>query len=114
MRGPLSVLRELWTNESLEPELRTTYQYVVEQRNRLKDTCRTAHEKLGRSSARYKQHYNKEACSRTLQVGERVLILLPTDRNKLLMQWKGPYTVTERKATLTMQCTWGKLQDCST
>jgi hypothetical protein len=26
-------------------------------------------------------------------VGDKVLILLPTDKNKLLMQWKGPFEV---------------------
>ena len=29
-------------------------------------------------------------------MGDRVLILLPTDSNKLLMQWRGPYTVESR------------------
>lgn len=28
--------------------------------------------------------------------GEKVLILLPTDNNKLLMQWKGPYTIHKK------------------
>ena len=32
-----------------------------------------------------------------MKVGDKVLVLLPTDQNKLLLQWKGPYLVTERK-----------------
>jgi len=31
-----------------------------------------------------------------LNQGDKVLILLPTDTHKLLMQWKGPYDVIER------------------
>ena len=31
-----------------------------------------------------------------MEVGDQVLILLPTDHNKLLLQWKGPYTVVHR------------------
>ena len=31
-----------------------------------------------------------------MKVGEQVLILLLTDSNKLLMQWRGPYTVESR------------------
>ena len=31
---------------------------------------------------------------RTFQPGDKVLVLLLTDRNKLLMQWKGPYEVS--------------------
>ena len=32
----------------------------------------------------------------TLKVNDQVLIILPTDGNKLLMQWKGPYRVKEK------------------
>ena len=31
---------------------------------------------------------------RKFQPGDKVLVLLPTDHNKLLMQWKGPYEVS--------------------
>ena len=31
-----------------------------------------------------------------MKVGEKVLILLPKKANKLLLQWRGPYTVNER------------------
>ena len=39
------------------------------------------------------EHYDKKAKPRRLEVGDQVLILLPTDSNKLLMQRSGPYTV---------------------
>lgn len=29
-------------------------------------------------------------------VGDKVLVLLPKDSNKLLMQWKGPFSVTKK------------------
>ena len=32
---------------------------------------------------------------RRFQVGDKVLLLLPTDSNKLLLQWKGPFEVGE-------------------
>jgi len=32
---------------------------------------------------------------RSFKKGDKVLILLPTDNNKLLMQWKGPYQIVE-------------------
>ena len=41
-------------------------------------------------------HYDWKAKPRRLEEGDRVLILLPTDSNKLLMQWRGPYTVESR------------------
>ena len=48
---------------------------------------------LQKSQKRYKKHYDKKAKPICLEVGDQLLILLPTDYNKLLMQWRGPYTV---------------------
>ena len=39
--------------------------------------------------------YDKRSRPRRLKTGDEVLVLLPTNQNKLLMQWKGPYPVTE-------------------
>ena len=49
-----------------------------------------------KSQKRYKKYYDRKAKSRCLEVGEQVLILLPTDSNTLLMQWRGPCTVESR------------------
>jgi len=38
VRGPMQILKELWTKEELDPEVKTTYEYVVDLRNRLQDT----------------------------------------------------------------------------
>ena len=38
IRGPMAILRELWTNEEPENEVRTTYQYVLDLRSRLEET----------------------------------------------------------------------------
>ena len=38
---------------------------------------------------------NRRARSRKFDVGDKVLLLLPTDSNKLLLQWIGPYEVVE-------------------
>ena len=40
-------------------------------------------------------YYDRRARSRKFDVGDKVLLLLPTDSNKLLLQWKGPYEVVE-------------------
>ena len=42
-----------------------------------------------------KAYYDRRARSRKFDVGDKVLSLLPTDSNKLLLQWKGPYEVVE-------------------
>ncbi|XP_071842666.1 uncharacterized protein [Apostichopus japonicus] len=93
VRGPMAILKEMWTSEVDNPETRSTYQYVLDLRERLEETCALARSELQESSERYKKYYNRKAKSRKFKPGDLVLILLPTDQNKLLMQWKGPFTV---------------------
>ena len=81
VRGPGTILKELWTKEVNIPEVKSSYKYVTELQKHLEDSLKLAQEELERSQKRYKRHY------------DRVLILLPTDSNKLLIQWRGPYTV---------------------
>jgi len=38
VRGPMSIMRELLTSESVEPEVKTTYEYVVDLKERLQNT----------------------------------------------------------------------------
>ncbi|KAM7284397.1 uncharacterized protein ISCGN_001491 [Ixodes scapularis] len=97
VRGPLAILKELWTNHHLDEEEKTTYHHVFDLRNRLEETCKLAHEELAKAGARYAKMYNRKTKERFFQPGNKVLILLPTDKNKLLLQWKGPFEVKEKK-----------------
>jgi len=96
VRGPIRILRELWSREQNDPSTRTTYEYVVNLRERLQDTWNLAHEQLSRSQAKQKRIYDYKTKERTFKRGDQVLILLPTNENKLLMQWKGPFAVLDR------------------
>ena len=93
VRGPLGLLKEMWTNENLDFNEYNTYQYVTDLRNRLEETCEVVHQNLMKSAEKYKHHYDKNKRMRSLEVGDKVLILLPTDSNKLLLSWKGPFSV---------------------
>lgn len=99
VRGPLTILREVWDREEKE-EVKTTYQYVLDLRNRLEETCKWAREQLGKSQVRYKHYYDSKARDRKFYVGDQVLLLLPTANNKLLLQWRGPYNVVEVKGDM--------------
>ena len=79
----MEILREIWTGEVTE-ETRCAYEYQLASEN-LKEAAKT-----------YKKHFDKRAEMRNPNVGDEELILLPTDNNKLLMQWKGPFSVTEK------------------
>ena len=78
LRGPMSILRDLWTKEGIDNEVITTYQCVFDLRNRIEDTCTLARENLLTAQKKYKKHFDKSARLRTLDIGELVLVMLPT------------------------------------
>ncbi|XP_040065074.1 uncharacterized protein LOC120838968 [Ixodes scapularis] len=97
VRGPLTILKEIWSNESLKADLKTTYAHVLELRNKLEGSCELAHHCLEEAKGKYKKYYDKKTVTRQLRPGDLVLILLPSDHNKLIMQWKGPFEVSSRR-----------------
>lgn len=96
VKGPMRVLRQLWTDEEQNNEVKTTAEYVTDLRNRIEETCEIARINLAKASLRQSRFYNKHAKKRTLDVGAKVLLLLPTKKNKLELAWKGPFTVEEK------------------
>ena len=94
VRGSMAILKQLWTKEVEEPEVKNSYQYVFELREKLEDTLKLAHSELEKAQQKGKHYYDRKSKVRKFQSGEKVLILLPTDHNKLLMQWKGPFEVS--------------------
>ena len=94
--GTGTILKESWTKEVNIPEVKTSYEYVTELCERFEDSLKLAQEELLKSQKRYKKHYEEKDKPRGRKVGDQVLILLPTDSNKLLMQWRGPYSVENR------------------
>ena len=111
IRGPMTILKELWTEEIADPQVRTTYQYVLDLRERLESTAALARENLEKASRRQAKYFNRTARARTLKVGDKVLVLLPTDSNKLLLQWKGPFSIKKKVNKVDYQvCMKGKLK----
>jgi len=89
VRGPMTILKQL-----CEPEVKNSYQYVFELREKLEDTLKLAHSELEKAQLKGKHYYDRKTKVRKFQPGDKVLVLLPTDHNKLLMQWKGPFEVS--------------------
>ena len=46
VREPLQVLREVWDDEESDPDVKTTYTYIINLAERLKHTCEIAREEL--------------------------------------------------------------------
>ncbi|XP_060062936.1 uncharacterized protein LOC132543450 [Ylistrum balloti] len=96
VRGPMMILKELLTKEMPDDDIKTTYQYVIDLKERMEDTCQIALEHLKEAKVMQRKHFNRRAKARELKPGDKVLVLLPTKANKLLMQWKGPFEVLEK------------------
>ena len=59
--------------------MRSTYQYVIELRDRLESTLEIAQDNLSKMSRKYKRHYDQKAGKQLLKVSGKALVLLPTD-----------------------------------
>jgi len=62
-----------------ESEVKTLYQYVVDLRDRVKETCKMTKKELAKVQVRNQKYYNKRTRDRKLEVGDSVLLLLPTE-----------------------------------
>jgi len=54
VRGPMRILKEMWTKEGTEPEVKLTYRYVLELQDRLQETCEVAKQELSKSQGKQK------------------------------------------------------------
>ena len=109
VKGPMRVLRQLWTEEEASDETKTTAEYVTNLRNRIEETCEIARDHLAKASLRQARYYDRHSKPRTLSVGTKALLLLPTKHNKLELAWKGPYTVVERVNSFDYKIKVGKM-----
>ncbi|RUS72531.1 hypothetical protein EGW08_019713 [Elysia chlorotica] len=97
VRGPLHILRQLWTKDVEEEDVRSSYQYVLELRERQEKIWKLVHQKLEKAEGKQKYLYDRGTKTRKFEPGNQVLVFI-TNRsnnlNKLLMHWTRPYKVT--------------------
>ena len=91
----MAILRELWSGEVNNEQVLSTCQYVIKVRECFEQTYQLARENQEKVQFKQKTYYDKLARSRKFDVGDEVLLLLPTESNKWLLQWKGLYEVVE-------------------
>src|SRR5258708_16812172 len=95
VRGPLDILKKLWTSEESEnAETRTTYQYIYDLVKRLTEACEIAAKSLKCAHEVNKTYFVKKTKNQQFKVGDKVLLLSSESQNKLRIFWKGPFTVT--------------------
>ena len=100
VRGPVTILRELWENPKLNPEERSVYQHVIDLKNKLKDSADLAIKQSEISAAKYKHYFDLKTQCRSLEPGDEVLVLLPSSSSKLLMAWLGPFKVISKRGNV--------------
>lgn len=94
VRGPLSLVKDVWSGDAEEPK--NLLQYVLDFKSRLADTLTMAHDNLKAAQGKMKCWYDKKARLREFQVGDEVLVLLPLQGQPLAAKFSGPYTVEKR------------------
>ena len=73
----MAILRELWTDEVEDEEVRSTYDYVINLRKRLEHTCELAMKNFQKVQGKQKVYYDRQAKPCSFKVGDKVLLLLP-------------------------------------
>ena len=96
IRCPLSVIRETWEDPKDDVNKDSVLSYILQTRDRLNQMSALAHKQEVCSKKKQKLYYDRNACKRSLKPGQKVSILLPSESNKLLAQWKGPFEVIEQ------------------
>ena len=85
MRGPLDILRESW--EASRRSNESVVSHVLMMRERLAQMSELVQENMKRAQQKQKAWYDRNAREREFQPSDKVLVLLPTTTNKLLVQW---------------------------
>ena len=93
-RGPLSLLRDNWLNQELNNTNQSSFEYVNDLRKKIEYTCQLAKTRTESQMLKSQKRMDKKSKLRTFQVGDKVLLLLPTSNSKFTSEWKGPFTVS--------------------
>ena len=103
VRGPLTLLKELWEGGRGGEEPVEVVSYVLQMRERLEKMSALAEAHMADVQKRQKTWYDQTARHRIFSPGQKVLVLLPSQESKLLVKWQGPYEVQKRLGPTTYE-----------
>ena len=104
----MSIIRETWEEPKGQVRNDSVIKYILKTREAIVKMSEIAHRLESISKTRQKVYYDRNACKRTLQPGQKVSILLPTVSNKLLAEWNGPFEVAEKVRPVDYSIQMGK------
>lgn len=98
LRNLLEVARETWIGEdTVKKQLKTTtIDYLQNLQRRLETAMQVANDNALKAHDAAKRQFDKHCSQRSFNVGDKVLVLLPTSNDKLRAAWRGPYLISQR------------------
>lgn len=72
-------------------------------RDRLEKMSELAQSHMAEAQQQQKSWYDQSARQRSFNPGQKVLVLLPSDDNKLLAKWQGPFEIMQKLGPTTYQ-----------
>ncbi|XP_068232805.1 uncharacterized protein [Palaemon carinicauda] len=96
VRGPLTILKELWTNSDMSTGETDLYSFVLELREKLSDVSDLAVQNMNISSSTYKSYFDLKSSKRRFKADDEVLLLIPEKQGKLQFSWRGPYKIIDK------------------
>lgn len=93
LRSPLRMLREMWEERG---DSQTVVEYVLNLLERLSTTQGLVEKNMDKAQRNAKLYYDRNARLRTFSIGDQVMILRPSRKNKLEVHWDGPVEVLHR------------------
>ena len=95
VRGPLFLIKERILSNTTNEEIPVT-SYVIQMREHIKQFLKLSNSNELKSKQKEKTYYDKSCRKRSFKIGDQVLLLLPTSPNKLVAEWKGPFSVVRK------------------
>ena len=81
---------------NIECKRASTTRYIAELTERINSALEAAAAQVIESQDRMERNYNKSANPRSLNPGDKVLVLLPTSNSKYFSTWSGPHVVIRK------------------
>lgn len=96
VKGPTQLLHHAWTGSGFDDGQQIASEYVQNLKGSLEDMVRKAQDSVQSASGKSRERQHAKAKLRTLKEGSKVLVLLPLEHAKMLLRWRGPFTVIKK------------------
>jgi len=93
VRVPMMLLKRLWTGDNEDPEVKTSYQYVVDLKQRVEKTCELARNELAKVQTRNQKILQQKGQKTKIQCWRQCFAVVTNREEQTHLIWRGPYKV---------------------